>query len=251
LFTYVSNTLTVRDKKMARSLAIITARGGSKRIPGKNIRMFHDKPIIAYSIEYAIGAGCFDEVMVSTDSAQIAEVAQKYGASVPFLRSEKNAGDFATTAEVIIEVLEMYRERGEEFDFSCCIYPTAPLLTPEKLRRAHKLLIESDAKSVVPVVKFPAPILRSFKLERGLLEMNWPQYVNTRSQDLQHAYHDAGQFYLFRTADFIKDRKLFTNNTIGLEVTELEVQDIDSETDWALAELKYSLLTKPGARSSY
>ena len=227
---------------MKKCLAIITARGGSKRIPRKNIKNFLGSPIIKYSIDAALQAGCFTEVMVSTDDEEIAQLAISFGAIVPFIRSNKNSNDFATTADVITEVLNMYKEKGEHFDYACCIYPTAPFVTDFKLQEAYKMLIEKNAETVVPVVSFGFPILRSLKIEDGLIKMNWPEYISTRSQDLAPAYHDCGQFYFIKTDLFLKNKKLFSENSVGYEMPESEVQDIDTEEDWKVAEIKYSFL---------
>jgi pseudaminic acid cytidylyltransferase len=227
---------------MKKCLAIITARGGSKRIPRKNIKDFLGSPIIKYSIDAAIGAGCFDEVMVSTDDDEIAEVAKNYGAAIPFKRSINASNDYATTAEVIMEVLESYKKQGVEFEYICCIYPTAPFITAVKLRKAYDMLVDSNATSVLPIVKFGFPILRSFKIEDGLVKMNWPEYISSRSQDLPEAFHDCGQFYFLKTDNFIQEKKLFTNNAIPFEMPESEVQDIDNQEDWKIAEIKYTFL---------
>ncbi len=225
-----------------KKIAIITARGGSKRIPKKNIKIFHGKPIIAYSIEAALKSGIFDEVMVSTDDLEIKQIALEYGAKVPFLRSEKNSDDFSTTADVIEEVLIEYSSKGIQFDYACCIYPTAPFVTSKKLNDAFVKLINSNCKSIVPIVKFSFPILRSFKLENEKISLNWPENMNVRSQDLPDAYHDAGQFYFFRVDSFLNEKKLFTDDTFGMEMPENEVQDIDNKVDWKIAEIKYQLL---------
>jgi pseudaminic acid cytidylyltransferase len=229
---------------MKKSLAIITARGGSKRIPRKNIKPFLGKPIINYSIEAAIQSGCFDEVMVSTDDDEIAAIAVLAGAAVPFKRSKQNADDHSTTADVITEVLNQYINNRQNFDIACCIYPTAPFVTPAKLKLAHQKLIATNAKAVVPVVRFGFPILRSIKMENELVSMNWPEYLNTRSQDLPPAFHDAGQFYFFQVDNFLNEKKVFTDNTIGIEMPESEVQDIDNKEDWEIAEMKYTMLLK-------
>ncbi|WP_448528258.1 pseudaminic acid cytidylyltransferase [Raineya sp.] len=228
---------------MMNNIAIITARGGSKRIPRKNIKDFLGKPIIAYSIEASLQSGIFQEVMVSTDDTEIAEVAQKYGAKVPFLRSAKNSDDFATTADVLTEVLENYAQLGQNFQYACCLYPTAPFVTAEKLQKAFQLLTESNADSVVPVATFSYPIWRSLKIENGKLQMNFPENLNKRSQDLPPAYHDVGQFYFFQVAKFLSTKRLFSDFSVPLHISELEMQDIDNETDWKLAELKYNLTT--------
>jgi pseudaminic acid cytidylyltransferase len=226
---------------MAR-IAIIPARGGSKRIPRKNIRNFLGKPIIAYSIEAAIQSGIFDEVMVSTDDEEIAKLSTNYGASVPFFRSSETADDFATTTAVLEEVLNAYKEKGRMFKYACCIYPTSPLIQIEKLKDAMDLIEYKKFDSVFPVLKFSYPIWRSLKIEAGKAYMNWPEYLNTRSQDLPLSFHDAGQFYWLHVTSFLKTLSLFTNNSGVLELDEFEVQDIDHLIDWKLAELKYQLL---------
>lgn len=227
---------------MKKSIAIITARGGSKRIPRKNIKDFLGSPIIKYSIEAALNSNCFDEVMVSTDDEEIALIAKELGASVPFMRTNDNSNDFATTADVIFEVLNTYKNRGEEFEYCCCIYPTAPFVTAEKLTQAFSKLIETKADSLVPIVSFSFPILRSFKIEDGLVKMNWPEHMSTRSQDLPPAYHDCGQFYFVKTDSFLNTKKLYSDFMVPFEMPESEVQDIDTEEDWKLAEIKYTFL---------
>ena len=229
-----------------KSIAIITARGGSKRIPRKNIREFCGKPILAYSIEAALGAGVFDEVMVSTDDEEIGEIAVKYGARVPFYRSERTAGDFATTNDVLLEVLGEYEGRGERFDLGCCIYPTAPFLTPERVRDAVKRLADSQADTLIPVTAFSYPPQRAMVIREGRLAFLYPQYLDSRSQDLEPHYHDVGQFYVFRTASFQKNRRLMVGDILPYVLSELEVQDIDNQTDWELAQLKYRLLRGEG-----
>jgi N-acylneuraminate cytidylyltransferase len=225
-------------------VAIITARGGSKRIPRKNIKPFNGKPIIAYSIEAAINSQIFDEVMVSTDDEEIADVAKQSGATVPFMRSSKTSDDYATTADVIREVLGTYLQAGKTFEYACCIYPTAPFVTAEKIVSAFNSLQESGADGVLPVTKFSFPIWRSFKMEDGKVSYNWPEFAPKRSQDLAPAFHDCGQFYFLRTSRFLETGKLVTENTIGLEVPESEVQDIDNEEDWKIAEIKFGFLSQ-------
>jgi pseudaminic acid cytidylyltransferase len=228
------------DKQKA--VAIITARGGSKRIPRKNIKEFLGKPIIQYSIDAALESGIFDEVMVSTDDEEIAAIGQKMGAVIPFIRSEAASNDFATTVQVLTEVLTKYKEMQKDFEFGCCIYPTAPFVTAEKLKLAYKLLLERNADTVVPVTQFSFPIWRSFKKENGRLAFNWPENTFKRSQDLPPAFHDSGQFYFINTDRFLKNQTLFPENTYALEIPESEVQDIDNEEDWKIAEIKYSFL---------
>ena len=228
------------------NIAIITARGGSKRIPHKNIKEFCGKPIIEYSIEAAKQAGIFDTVMVSTDDNKIAEIAKNAGAEVPFMRSEETSNDYATTADVLMEVLEKYKERGIRYENACCIYPTAPFVTGNKLRQAMEMLVKEKKDSVMPVVPFSFPPLRGMVINDGKLEYKWQEYAMKRSQDLEEIYHDCGQFYVFRVETFEKEKKLVTDNTAGMIISELEVQDIDNETDWQLAEMKYRLLKEKG-----
>ncbi len=225
-----------------KTLAMITARGGSKRIPRKNIKEFNGKPIIAYSIEAALDSGVFDEVMVSTDDEEIAEIARNYGAKVPFLRSEKTSNDYATTTDVIEEVLETYKERGEEYDIFCCIYPTAPFITSKRLKDAVEELSRSDADSLIPVVRFSYPPQRAMEVHDGRLVFRQPENLKKRSQDLEPHFHDAGQFYVVRSESFFKNHGIMVGDILPMELSELEVQDIDNEVDWKLAELKYNLL---------
>ncbi|MGN0167147.1 MAG: pseudaminic acid cytidylyltransferase [Acetatifactor sp.] len=227
-----------------KTVAIITARGGSKRIPRKNIKEFCGKPILAYSIEAALASGIFDTVMVSTDDEEIAEVAKRYGAEVPFYRSEKTANDYATTNDVLLEVLEEYEKRGEHFDLACCIYPTAPFVTAEKLKTAVEQLNGSDADTLIPVVSFSYPPQRAMIVKDGRLVFEYPQYLDSRSQDLEPHYHDVGQFYVFWTKSFRKNRKLMIGNILPMVISEMEVQDIDNQTDWEIAEMKYRLMKK-------
>ena len=227
-----------------KRIAIIPARGGSKRIPRKNIRDFLGKPIIAYSIEAALSSGLFEEVMVSTDNWEIAEVAKKYGARVPFLRSQAASNDLATTAEVLVEVLQAYIATGQEFDYGCCLYPTAPLVTASSIKDGFGLLNSKGYDTVFPVLRYGYPIWRSLKIEDGKAVMNWPEHLQSRSQDLPAAFHDAGQFYWFTVKAFLAKQVLFTQNTGAIELNELEAQDIDNLTDWKLAEMKYSLLNE-------
>lgn len=227
---------------MSGAVAVITARGGSKRIPRKNIKEFCGKPIIAYSIEAALQSGCFDEVMVSTDDKEIAEIAKKYGASVPFERSEKNASDLANTTDVLLEVVNSYAEIGKEYSRMCCIYPTAPFVTPEKLKYAMRLLENDETQTVMPVVQFSFPPLRGMHIRDDKLTFCHPEYAFTRSQDLEKVYHDCGQFYCIKVNEFLKEKKLVMPNAKAIIVSEREVQDIDTEDDWVIAEIKYRLL---------
>lgn len=225
-----------------KRLAIITARGGSKRIPYKNIREFCGRPIIVYSIEAAINAGVFDEVMVSTDDEKIAEIAKEAGAKVPFLRSAETSNDFATTADVILEVLAEYEKQGRIFDSACCIYPTAPFITSDKLKNAVELLESKAYDSVMPVAEFSFPPLRGMVMDGDKVSYKWEEFSLARSQDLDKIYHDVGQFYVIDVEKFKEAKRLVTKNTGAVVIDELEMQDIDNEVDWKLAELKYQLL---------
>lgn len=224
------------------SIAIITARGGSKRIPHKNIREFCGKPILNYSIEAALQSNLFDEVMVSTDDEEIAEIARKAGAKVPFMRSSETANDYASTDDVLLEVLKWYQEKGREFETFCCLYPTAPFVTAQKLQKAMELLKTTD--SVMPVTAFSYPPQRCVILnESGELRMKWPEYARTRSQDLETYYHDCGQFYCCRTKPFMEYGTTDLPHMVPMIMNGLEVQDIDNMDDWEIAELKYRKMT--------
>lgn len=227
---------------MKKRVAVITARGGSKRIPKKNIRAFCGKPILLYSIEAALCSGLFDEVMVSTDSEKIAEIAQAAGAKVPFMRSAETANDYASTADVLLEVLADYKKTGQSFDTICCIYPTAPFVTPAKLKQAVMLLEEKDVDSVVPVVRYSFPPQRAFVVRDGFTVMKYPEHAKTRSQDLEPYFHDCGQFYCMQTSRFLEKKQIFTDRMLSIEMPETQVQDIDNESDWELAELKYRMM---------
>lgn len=223
------------------NLAIIPARGGSKRIPGKNTKLFLGKPIIAYSIETALQSGLFDEVMVSTDDPKIAEIAREAGAKVPFLRSAANSDDYATTMDVIREVVEEYEKLGKQFDLICCIYATAPLVSASKLQEGYSRMKQLDVDTVFPIVAFSSPIWRGLKINSdGSGEMLWKEHANTRSQDLESVYHDAGQWYWINHKNDV--HSILGSRMGNVILSELEVQDIDNETDWQMAELKYKRL---------
>lgn len=225
-----------------KKIAIITARGGSKRIPKKNIKEFWGKPIIAYSIEAAQKSRVFDEIMVSTDSDEIKEIAEWFGASVPFMRSEAASNDFVTTADVIEEVLSEYGKIGKHFDAFTCLYPTAPFITGERLAEAAGMLMDADA--VLSVVKYSFPPQRAFIIRNGSVQFQYPQYERTRSQDLEPIYHDCGQFYMCKVDAFLKHHSLILPVTIPYIMPEEEVQDIDTMSDWEIAEAKYKVLKK-------
>ncbi len=222
------------------SLAIIPARGGSKRILRKNIKDFLGKPVIAYSIETAIKSQLFDEIMVSTDDEEIATIAKSYGAKVPFLRSAQNSNDYATTVDVLKEVEQEYAvEFNKYFESICCIYPAAPLIKTKHLQLGFTLLKEKELDTVIPVVEFSYPIWRGVEIVDEKIKMVWPEYIHSRSQDLKTVYHDAGQWYWYNPKRI--DNTLFTNNVSSIVLNEKEVQDIDTLTDWKLAEMKYIL----------
>jgi len=229
---------------MKKKIAIIPARGSSKRIPRKNIKLFFDKPIIAYSIEAALKSELFDEVMVSTDDPEIAEIALNYGAKVPFLRSEINSSDIATTADVLIEVLRQYKStQNITFEYGCCIYPTSPLVQVKELIEGFNLLENNGFDSVFPIVAFSYPVWRSLIIDKdNRVKMQWPEFYNSRSQDLHTLYHDAGQWYWFGSEVLLREKRLYMNNSNGLILEETKVQDIDNMIDFKLAELKYKLL---------
>lgn len=229
-----------REAEHTHRIAIITARGGSKRIPNKNIKDFCGKPIVAYSIEAALSSGVFDEVMVSTDSEEIKEIGLKHGAKVPFLRSEATSNDYATTADVIEEVLNDYGKCGKHFDVFACIYPTAPFITGKRLADAMGSLQDFDA--VLSVVKFSFPPQRAFIINDGCVRYQYPQYEKTRSQDLEPIYHDCGQFYICKCGLFAKYHSLVLPKTRPYVMPEEEVQDIDTYSDWEIAEAKYRTL---------
>ncbi|WP_142784479.1 pseudaminic acid cytidylyltransferase [Changchengzhania lutea] len=225
-----------------KRVCIIPARGGSKRIPKKNSKDFLGKPIITYSIQTALDSNLFDEVMVSTDDKEIANIALNHGAKVPFMRSEKNSNDFATTFEVIEEVIGDYEKLGMSFDEGCCFYATSPLTTVEKLKEANKLLNAKKFATVFPVIRYGTAIQKALIMDKNQrMTLLQPEHELTRSQDMETAYHDAGQFYFFKTNELFQHRKLWTTNSGIIEISESEGQDIDNEIDWQLAELKYQL----------
>lgn len=229
-----------------RGLAVIPARGGSKRLPGKNVRLFHGRPIMAYSIECALRAGCFDEVMVSTDDETIARVALECGARVPFRRSEVTADDYSTTDDVVAEVLDAYERMGERFDVIACLYATAPLMRAEHLLTGVRSVQSGECDAAFAMVRYSYPVQRALVVRDGFTVMQHPEHALSRSQDLEPVYHDAGQFYVASVQAFREYGGFWGPRTRGIELSELEVQDVDSATDWALAELKYTLLHASG-----
>ncbi len=225
------------------TVAIIPARGGSKRIPRKNIKLFHGKPIIAYAIETALESGIFSTVIVSTDDPEIEEIAEKYGAEVPFLRSPKNADDFATTSDVLIEVIEQLENRQLFFNKVCCLYPTSPLIQATDIINASKLFNANHLDTLISCVAYSFPIQRSFQLiENNVIRLNQPELINERSQDLDTNYHDAGAMYFFSAQKFKENKSLWYGTIGAYELPELKVQDIDTLEDWRIAELKYAII---------
>ena len=220
-------------------LAVIPARGGSKRIPRKNIKNFHGKPMIAWSIQAALGSGCFDEVWVSTDDAEIAQVAQEYGAKIPFLRPEELSNDFATTADVMQHAVNFFENENEiRPDYVCCLYATAPFVIQQDLRNGLSLIQAERVDYVFSATTFPFPIQRAIKLtEQGHVEMFSPEYFNTRSQDLEEAWHDAGQFYWGTAEAWLNKSIVFSDQSKIVELPRYRVQDIDIIDDWVRAEL--------------
>ena len=225
-----------------KKLAIIPARGGSKRIPKKNIKNFLGVPVISYAIKAAIESNAFEKIIVSTDCKEIAEISKKFGAEVPFFRSKQNSNDFASTDDVIQEVLEYYSNIGEDFEYACCIYPVNPFLKVDNINSGLVKLIDNNFDCVFSAVKYSYPIQRAFRIdqEKKIKMLNPKNYLK-RSQDLSETFHDAAQFYWFKVSSFIKEKKLWTDNTSVIVVAESEVQDIDNKTDWEIAEIKFKI----------
>lgn len=222
------------------NVCIIPARGGSKRIPKKNIREFCGKPMIAYSIEAAQATGVFDRIIVSTDSDEIATVSRRYGAEIPFIRPSAFSDDFATTDDVIVHALKWFYDNGLSVDYACCLYATAPFSQPSDLRRGLELLQNSGATTAFSVTTFAFSILRSLKInDEGALEMFWPEHGTTRSQDLPEAYHDAGQFYWINVDRYSKSPALYAPDAVPVILPRHLVQDIDTFEDWKRAEFQY------------
>ena len=226
-------------------IAVIPARGGSKRIPRKNIKSFCGKPIIAWTIETAIASCLFDNIIVSTDDQEIAAVAKEYGAEIPFMRPSSLSDDFTTTSPVVAHAIQWYREIDQYPDEVCWIYPTAPFVTSADLQRGLEILNNTCSDYVVSVTRYPFPIQRAIKLIDGLrVEMYQPEFFNTRSQDLEEAFHDAGQFYWGRAEAWIEGKSFFSGNTAPVILPRQRVQDIDTLEDFFLAESMFMSLQK-------
>lgn len=227
------------------NLAVIPARGGSKRIPGKNSRTFCGKPLIAYSIEAARRSGLFDKIIVSTDSEHIARVANEYGADTPFLRPDNLADDFTGTVPVVQHAIKYLHQCGWEPNYTCCIYATAPFIQASALKDGFEKLRADDAKHYAfSVTSFPFPIQRALKMQNGGVFPFSPQDISKRSQDLEDAFHDAGQFYWGTSNAFLKGIPTFSETSIPIVLPRHLVQDIDTLEDWARAELMYDAYVK-------
>ena len=231
---------------LKKRIAIIPARGGSKRITKKNIKEFNGFPLIKYSIDAAIKSEIFDRIIVSTDDTEIAEISIKYGAEVPFFRSKETSDDYSTLGDVIHEALVKIDLDEIKLDYVCCILPTAPFITKEFLKRAENIFLENSYDSLFPAAKYSYPIWRSLRKNTSSnnFEMVWPEHINTRSQDLEQIYHDAGMFYFLNTASFLEKKSVFLKNNGCILTAPWFVQDIDDEHDWEHAEIKYNLLEK-------
>jgi len=224
-------------------VAVIPARGGSKRIPRKNIKDFCAKPIIAYSIEAALNSNCFDKVIVSTDDDEIASIARSFGASVPFMRPKNFADDFTGTNAVVKHVIEQLSEEGYEVNYACCIYATAPFLSPEYIQKGFEKLISNNTQFAISVTTYPFPVQRSIRINSNIIEPIWPEYILKRSQDLEEAYHDAGQFYWGTRKAFVDELDVFSDYSLPIVLPRYLVQDIDNLEDWKQAELMFKALS--------
>jgi len=225
------------------NICVIPARGGSKRIPRKNIKEFNGKPIIAYSIEAALKSNCFDQVIVSTDDDEIAEVAKKYGAQVPFLRPDELSNDYAGTIPVIKHAIEWMEDNKSSVENVCCLYATAPFIRPQIISQAYQQLNNSKADYCFSVTSFVFPIQRAIKIvEKNKVSMFYPEHFDTRSQDLEKAYHDAGQFYWGKAQAFKDESPIFTEVATPYILPRYLVQDIDTPEDWIRAEAMYRAL---------
>ena len=233
----------MKSETKSNIIAIIPARGGSKRIPKKNIKLFAGQPIIAYSIKAAKETDLFARIIVSTDSLEIADVAREYGVEIPFLRPSELANDFASTNEVVYHAIEWLAKEGRQPEFICCIYATAPFIKASYLNQGYDKLVSSNATSVFSITTYPYPIYRSLKItESGRVEIIWPEYTNLRSQDLPESYHDAGQFYWVNTKKFMQEKAIFAKDSLPVILPRYLVQDIDTVEDWETAEKMYSAL---------
>jgi N-acylneuraminate cytidylyltransferase len=222
------------------NIAIIPARGGSKRIPGKNIKLFAGKPLIAYSIDAAKASGLFDKIIISTDSQEVAELAKDYGADVPFIRPEALSNDVVGTRPVTNHAIKFCIENFYKPEFCCCIYATAPFLQAKYLQQGlHALKQDSEKSFAFSVTSFPFPVQRALKKTQAGVSPMFPENIAKRSQDLEEAYHDAGQFYWGRTDSYLSNQKIFSHDSVAVVLPRHLVQDIDTPEDWLRAELMY------------
>ncbi len=218
-------------------VAIIPARGGSKRIPNKNIKVFAGQPIISYSINAAKDSKLFDRIILSTDSKEIAEIGKSYGAEVPFMRPSELADDYTGTVEVLIHALNWLNVHDKFYKYFCCIYATAPFLNKVYINKAFDILRENKAVSAFSVTSYPYPIFRALKIDtNNRVKMFWPEHLHSRSNDLSEAYHDAGQFYWCDTEKFLKEEIVFSSDSVPVILPRYLAQDIDTPEDWETAE---------------
>lgn len=224
-------------------LAVIPARGGSKRIPRKNIKPFCGRPMIAWSIQAALDSRCFDRVVVSTDDEEIAQVAHEHGADVPFMRPPELSDDFTGTVPVIAHATRWFQQHGELPQMVCCIYATAPFIMTADLQRGLEVMESAKAEYAFSVTSYAFPIQRAIRIkENGRVEMFQPEHFNTRSQDLEEAYHDAGQFYWGRAESWLGGKPIFSNDAAPIILPRHRVQDIDTPEDWIRAEWMFRAL---------
>jgi len=223
-------------------VAVIPARGGSKRILRKNIKNFYGKPIIAWSIEAAINSKCFDKVIVSTDDKEIAEVALSYGAEVPFIRPAYLSDDYTNTTKVVKHAIEWYEENGTKINLACCIYATAPFISIDDILEGLVTIEENECQYVFSVTNYEFPIQRSFRIANNGVEMLYPENFSKRSQDLEEIYHDAGQFYWGKPSSWIDDMDIFCEHSLPIFIPRYRVIDIDNENDWQQAEIMFEIL---------
>jgi N-acylneuraminate cytidylyltransferase len=228
---------------MKNAVAVIPARAGSKRIPLKNTKLFCGKPMIVYAIEAALKSDCFEHIVVSTDSPEIAELARQYGAEAPYTRPAELSNDYATSAEVFVHALEWEKINRSLPEFACMIYATSPLLMAKDIQKGFELVQRPDVESAFSVTTFPFPIFRGMTINKdGYIRMIWPEHLTTRSQDLTEAYHDAGQFYWVKSSRFLETKKILSDAAVPVVLPRKRVQDIDTPEDWEMAELAYQVL---------
>lgn len=226
-------------------LCVIPARGGSKRIPKKNIKYFCGKPMIEWTILTAIKSNCFDKIIVSTDSEEIAEISKKIGAEVPFLRPNNISDDHTGTIPVISHAINFINDHFSKVDYACCIYATAPFVEASFIQEGFKKIKEENANYSFSATSYPFPIQRAIKItSQNRSQMFFPENFNTRSQDLENSFHDAGQFYWGKASSWLENRRIFDDNSIPIIIPRYKVQDIDDQEDWERAEIIFELIKK-------